>query len=336
MNQITFNPSETGEVPAAKRTNRGVRRFWVLAGWALILGVLAMIVLRWQNPDRSLVVALVGLTPFFAVPLVFGVLSAWLSRSNPLRAMAAVVTAAFIFTTSPVDAVIGCHGGTASDAITIYTANVLVGGGRPAEVASSVAAADADVILMQEVSWQFMTDLRAEPMMAGYSYWSFDTERIPHKELIVSRWPLENVELDRSRGGDLTTADVLSPNGRFQTGVVHVHAPINDTNAFYWNRQLRMLADREVSGPAIIGGDFNATSDHQPFRHLLGAGWTDVHDQKGCGPDHTWPVDGLLPVPVYRLDHILVSDDFEVLDVQFGDPGGSDHKPVISSIRLSS
>ena len=66
----------------------------------------------------------------------------------------------------------------------------------------------------------------------------------------------------------------------------------------------------------------------------VGQGWTDVHDDKGCRADPTWPTDGL-PFPVMRLDHILVTDDFEVLSTEMGDPGGSDHYPVISRIRFA-
>ena len=55
----------------------------------------------------------------------------------------------------------------------------------------------------------------------------------------------------------------------------------------------------------------------------VGQGWTDVHDDKGCRADPTWPTDGL-PFPVMRLDHILVTDDLEVLSTEMGDPGGSD------------
>ena len=74
------------------------------------------------------------------------------------------------------------------------------------------------------------------------------------------------------------------------------------------------------------------------MRDLLGQGWTDVHEPKGCGLDATWPTGHTtrLPIPVYRLDHVLVTDDFEVLDVRFGDPAGSDHIPVVAELQVGS
>ena len=85
----------------------------------------------------------------------------------------------------------------------------------------------------------------------------------------------------------------------------------------------------------MIGGDFNATVHHARFRSLLRSGWTDVHEPKGCGFDATWPADHpLVPMPLLQLDHTLVSDHWEVLSVEIGEPNGADHHPVISRIRL--
>lgn len=342
MTQITFDQSPTGEIPLhrdkakpSRRGGRPIRWFWVVVGWPALAVVLFGLAIRWQDPYRPLVIALIGLTPFFAGPLFVGVFSAWLSRSNTLRAVAAVMSAAFIFTVSPVDAVVGCRGTTAQDSLTIYSANVLAGGGRSSDIASSVLAADPDVVVMQEVRWQMMTELRADTRLAEYQYWSTDTPGMPVGELIWSRFPLEDVRVQPLANGGLVTATVAAPAGAFEISAVHTQAPAEADFVWRWHLQLDQLGQLDRSAPAILAGDFNATSDHQPFRSVLNAGWTDVHDEKGCGFDATWPIHERVPFPVYRLDHVLVTDHFEVLDVDFGEPAGSDHLPVIASVRLT-
>ncbi len=342
MTQVTFDPSPTGDIPMPNRSEsrtrlggRSVRWFWVIVGWPALAVVLVGLALRWQDPYRPLVIALIGLTPFLGFPLFVGVFSAWLSRSNTLRAVAAVMTAAFVFTVSPVDAVIGCGAETAPDSLTIYSANVLAHGGRSSDIASSIIAEDPDVVAMQEVRWAVMTELRADPRLAEYRYWSNETMGMPVGELIFSRYPLEDVQVRPLHSGGLVTATVVSESGPFVLSSVHTQAPAEADNVRGWHRQLDQLANLDKSEPAILAGDFNATSDHQPFRTVLNSGWTDVHDEKGCGFDTTWPIDDRVPFPVYRLDHVLVTDHFEVLDVRFGDPAGSDHVPVITSVRLS-
>lgn len=340
-------PAPTGEQPpvrpsrprAPRRTaldqRRGLHWFFAVVGWCLIAGVTILLYLRWRAVDRALVIGLVGLTPLLAAPQLLAVVSSWLSRSPSLRVAAAISSAAFLFTMSPVDAVVGCGAASAPDEITIYTANVMAGEGRPTDIASSIIANDPDIVVMQEIRWPFVSVLREDPRLDAYAHRSDDSPAGPDGTIVWSRWPIVEVTSDHvvdSRFLVHTTID--GPHGRFILSGVHTTAPARNRDVDTWLRQFDHLARIETDGlPRILAGDFNATADHQPFRHLLGQGWTDVHGPKGCGFDATWPVDQGLPFPMLRLDHVLVTDHFEVLRVDFGDPAGSDHKPVVTAIR---
>jgi endonuclease/exonuclease/phosphatase family metal-dependent hydrolase len=93
--------------------------------------------------------------------------------------------------------------------------------------------------------------------------------------------------------------------------------------------------------PWIVMGDLNATPADPPVRALLDAGLRDVlADLPSAGPGaatgHEWTgkTDGR------RIDHILVSPQFEVLDASIvrAKPGGrlpSDHWPVVARLRLT-
>lgn len=93
-------------------------------------------------------------------------------------------------------------------------------------------------------------------------------------------------------------------------------------------------------GPWIVMGDLNATPADPPVRALLDAGLRDVladlpADGAGAATGHEWTgkTDGR------RIDHILVSPQFEVLDafIVRSTPFGrlpSDHWPVVARLRL--
>ncbi len=331
---MTSSPLELPP-PPARRRRRTVRVGWLLVSVISLLLVIGVLVLRSMYLQRPLTIGLVGVTPFFAVPLVIGLIGAWFSRSNLMRLGAAATAATFVITLGPVDAVVGCGGTTADDAITVYTANTLFDNPNADEFAAAVVAADADILVMQEVRWALRRSLEEDPRLDHLAYRSTDLARDGLTTIVWSRWAFTDFDLVPFEVSDAVRATVDSPYGPITVYGVHTFAPVFPENVGSWSRQLAQLAAIDQSTPHILAGDFNATSDHRQFRDLFDAGWTDVHQPKGCGLDATWPVQGL-PFPVMRLDHVLVSDHFEVLDVKLGYTEGSDHLPVIASVRLQS
>ena len=293
-----------------------------------------MLALRWRGGDRPAELAIIGLTPFLALPLVALVVGAWRSRSAGLRVATALVLASFLVAMNPVSAVVGCGGEAPEDAVTIYTANVLRGGGRPVDIAGAIVAEGADVVVLQELTWDVLQELRADPRLDAYPHRSDGGEHAVSGKAIWSRWPLSDIEIEPFAVSRLVSATVESPDGPFRVANIHTAAPMAAANVGPWKAQFEQLRSLGLDQPRILAGDFNATGDHRPFRDLLDRGWTDVHEPKGCGYDATWPTGRLTPVPVYRLDHVLVTDHFEVLDVRLADPAGSDHRPVVAELRL--
>jgi endonuclease/exonuclease/phosphatase (EEP) superfamily protein YafD len=88
-----------------------------------------------------------------------------------------------------------------------------------------------------------------------------------------------------------------------------------------------------VDDPILVVGDFNATRWNSAFRELLDADLSDAADDVGHGLRTTWKGTGRVPIEMV-LDHILVSDDFGVLDTRVGPGVGSDHRPVIADVAL--
>ncbi|MDH3682178.1 MAG: endonuclease/exonuclease/phosphatase family protein [Acidimicrobiia bacterium] len=309
------------------------RGLWLLLGWLLTAGIAAGLYLRWSIPSSSLMIALVSLAPLLVVPLVLVVVSAWRAWSRPLGLAAVALIIAYVATFVSVDAVVGCGPETAEDAIVVFTHNVWLHGGEPAAVAGSIAASDADVVVLQEVWPAFMAELDGDPSLSGYRYRTAEPAEDTTGLAVWSRFPVADATIDRLGGVPMLRSRIDSPYGSFGLDAIHLTAPVAGENVASWQAQLDGLAGYDATGPGIMAGDFNATMDHSQFRHLLDQGWTDVHEPKGCGYDATWPTGRRTPT-LLRLDHVLVTDHFEVLAVEIGSSDGSDHRSVTATLRL--
>lgn len=93
-------------------------------------------------------------------------------------------------------------------------------------------------------------------------------------------------------------------------------------------RQLRTLIQREAV-PVIIAGDFNSTVHGWELRHIM-KGLTDVFTARGKGWGGTYHA----RLPIFRIDHILVSPEWEIVSAHVPDMLTlSDHRPVVARLR---
>ena len=86
----------------------------------------------------------------------------------------------------------------------------------------------------------------------------------------------------------------------------------------------------QATHPLIVAGDFNASQWSYAMQNLSQqarvANILRLFDfTKTSSP---FPLLGL------PIDHVLVSPDWEVAQVQYGDKGGSDHLPIVVDLTL--
>ncbi len=280
---------------------------------------------------------------------MIGVVGSFVSRGRTLRLSAGLVASVFFFTTTPLDAIVGCRpassasiqeGQPRNGELTILTANVLYSAGGAEALATMIAESNADVVALQEMTPAIFAALVDNPVLADYVYKDNAGSDAPFFTATLAKLPIpprESASPDRRVTTTVVPISDRNPIGQqFTITALHLDAPLTSSNTIRWKQQLGSLAQMEKDKPAILVGDFNASEDHRPFRALLASGWEDVHEEKGCGFDATFPSSNRFPVALMRIDHILVTDHFEVISVNVVAPAnGSDHNAVLARVRLS-
>ncbi len=116
---------------------------------------------------------------------------------------------------------------------------------------------------------------------------------------------------------------------------IHPVPPLTNALVERRDQQFAHLATviREISGPLIVAGDFNATPWSPPIQQLRQKTGLTV-SQSGCIPRPTWSPVGphWLGLPI---DHVLVSPGLTVIDSRVGPDVGSDHLPVIVDVDFT-
>ncbi|MEM7453605.1 MAG: endonuclease/exonuclease/phosphatase family protein [Planctomycetota bacterium] len=193
-----------------------------------------------------------------------------------------------------------------------------------------------DVVALFEIDERWKSALAEISESYPYVQWELREDnfglclfsRIPWSEIEVFR-----TETIRSRPSIFAQFEI---NGRpVQYLAIHPATPLTPESARSRNEQLSALTKRfDLSTARILTGDFNLTPWSPVFHDVLAA--AEVRDAAcGFGIDPTWYQ---LPTPVggIKIDHFLVSDDVFVLDHRVGPYLGSDHRPVVADLLISS
>jgi endonuclease/exonuclease/phosphatase (EEP) superfamily protein YafD len=208
-------------------------------------------------------------------------------------------------------------------------ANVNTQTGNAADVAAAIRRFNPDVVVLEEVSAKWLSDLK--PVLDDYAH----SEQAPREDNfgigLWSRFPFI-----RSRVACIGAAEVPSiiveidtPQGRCTVVATHPLPPGGKSNSDFRNDQLAELPRwvRQASSPVLLLGDLNATPWNHYFRRFLDeAGLKDSARGRGVFP--TWP-STFSPLMRIPIDHCLYGTGIEIVDRQTGPQVGSDHFPVI-------
>lgn len=217
--------------------------------------------------------------------------------------------------------------------IRLATINMLSTNPTPERVIAVLDQYQPDIVALQEVTpWWPMAPA---VVLDTYPYQAPLAWELGRSVTLISRYPITAHQM-WSGGGMNLQFPVLSLDidGRSIT-VIAVHPPYpgkpehNRTRQAYLDNIAEAI--RQLSGPVVVLGDFNAT----PFSPVL----TDMvstaglrNAAEGFGYLATWPSSmGLLGIPI---DQVFVSREFAVSQAVVGSEMGSDHAPFIMDVRL--
>lgn len=175
----------------------------------------------------------------------------------------------------------------------------------------------------------------------GYAWADALADRFPHRltcgeadcgNNILSRWPLERLGVvtspwhDRPDNPSYLAARVHRPEGAFTLVTAHLGQPfdqaIQDAQADWLIARLK-----ELPGPVILSGDFNAAPWSPLMRRIMAVGG--LARLSTTGP--TWPSSArFIGIPI---DHVL--GDAGAQEAQVLRAIGSDHRPILVTFTLA-
>lgn len=347
-------PGRAGGVVPARRAAT------VLAALAW-LGCLPVTVERLRGgtggPYRALLAALVPWTlPVLAVAVLLAAVALRLGRASGRRRAAVLVAGLSVVTLgvhtawvapsvvpdrgAPVAGASGPGGvSLVPETVRVLALNLEFGEADPAVVVDVVRRERVDLLLAVELTPGAVSGLRAAGLETVLPASSLAAEGGASGSGLWTRLPAE--PLDRVAGTTFRAPRArltLAPGRTVVVTAAHPSPPLQPAR---WERDLGLFADAvRAAGaePQILGGDYNATLDHAPFRALLGTGLTDAADAAGltggAWPGLTWPADRSFP-PVMRLDHVLVTTrTLAASEVSTVTVPGTDHRGVLATVTL--
>jgi vancomycin resistance protein VanJ len=191
--------------------------------------------------------------------------------------------------------------------MTVMTFNLGPGVAQPGEIADAIAAEDADIIVMQELTVPAAAAVRTTPAVQL----SVDNHGVtlfaPH---------LPQPEIHR-------TNDLHLPDGMDTT-----EHDAELTEIVHWAQQ--------ATGTVLLAGDFNMSDQAQAYT-LLSSDFRDAYREAGWGFGFTFPnkLRGNpipFPLPVIRIDYIFHSPDLVAQTARVECKGGSHHCYLVAQL----
>ncbi len=220
--------------------------------------------------------------------------------------------------------------------LTVISANLLIGDADIDDLARQVRDGGVDVLSVAELTPEADREIGLSEIGELLPYRAANPLLGSSGTGLYSRYPLEPLPAPGVAGHDLPTvvaSAALPGGGTAEIYSIHPLPPNGSANVSGIESYLNAIPDAGTSGPPqLLVGDFNTTLDNSALRDLLDRGYADAADADGSGLSWTWP-QRLYPPPV-TIDHSLVDERVEVLDVETQALEGSDHRTVTAALRL--
>lgn len=245
----------------------------------------------------------------------------------------------------------------ASDEITVMTYNIYQGYTPEGlvnleHIRDTISAAGADLVGLQESDSGRVSSMNIDSILwlstelGMYSYFGPPTSEQIVGVALLSKYPITNVTYHLLSHEELPRVllETVVRIGTLDLTVFVVHLGLSYTDRTTQIDEV-MTVVNAAPGPKILMGDFNTLPTgipepgvdtpndtiYQDISMYLNDTWTAAGNPLDPPEGYTWPSTG----PFERIDYIWVSPDISVLScVVVTSAQGSDHLPVVASVRL--
>lgn len=260
-------------------------------------------------------------------------LAAYKPRAAALGGVVTVIAALPMLTFSKFDSPsqVACSPGAC---LTVITANVYMQPDAMARLGVLAEQEQADLVAINETAPRFghqdfeahypaFDRLRTDPSDRADLYAS-------RKLTLLSRKPVEQLQKvtpDQTAGRGLIFADLAGDWDGTRIVITHPLIPVTASWTQARNNLLSIAGDTAATAEQfILMGDFNTTPWSATFRDLPGKRAGDPRFSA------TWPT--FFPALGISIDHILASDNLELVEFKVLESVGSDHYPLMAKFRL--
>jgi len=266
-------------------------------------------------------------------------LVAWRLTTGGLRTVAAGLAAASLLGSLGHAALmlplyVGSHASGPPDLV-VMTSNLRLGHADMGAVGRVALAQHVDVLVLEEVTPAEAASMNG--LHNRFRYRAGAPASGAFGTMVFSRYPLSDVaRLPITKG--TWRMRVHAPTPFWFVGV-HTAQPLSKAAAWRSDHAWLLRSVRDLPGPVVLAGDFNATLDHRPMRRLLADGFADADRQANSGWQPTWPgagdADGALPFGLHllTLDHVLTRKYSAISTSTYTIPQ-SDHRALVARLAL--
>jgi vancomycin resistance protein VanJ len=316
------------------------------------LAITGLSIVNVLSPQRNGPLAISQiLAPHLLIPLVLLVPFAARRRAGVLRVALVIAVAIGVVRFGPGVVSLPASPPPGATTLRLLSWNLETGLPPSSDVVQLLAATDADVVALQELTPEHAAAIEADAAAASrFEYRALFPVPGAAGVGLLSRFPLDAV--DHGSNPFLVQAAVTLPDGQVVT-VVDAHpfpARISTATDFrvplWFDATDRDAAIRTVRSRVadllrqhellVVIGDFNVT-DREPGYNDLAAGLLDAHREVGQGTGSTWRPDRMkfLPFGVLRIDYLFAGGGIVPTEISEDcTPRGSDHCVVRAAIAV--
>ena len=217
--------------------------------------------------------------------------------------------------------------------LTLLHANVLSSNSEFSRLTTLVTEIQPDIIVLQEISLAWESELRH--LRTAYPHGLVEARNGNFGIALLSRLPLRSVSHFDSAPLGYPTIIASVEVGDDVLNVIATHPMIPVNSSFYAarNEQMADIAGLlgNLPGPKMLVGDLNLSQwdiNYPGLEEQAGV----RSARQGFGIIPTWPT--FMPFAMIPIDHVLVSDSISIKNIYSGPRIGSDHLPLIVTMKL--